>query len=547
MDSTESRRVFLTRLGALLTGAAGLSLDVITSADTHQRQPHASSAKGAPEKSNSIKDIGAAGAKTPYKISEWTGDNFIHGHQFRDGKLPGKFPDQPERTVDFVIAGGGIAGLTSAFYLKEHNVLLLDQYAEPGGQSRGGTFQGIGYSYGPAYVDTVEGIYGDLYSALGIKPHALKPDDNDFYWQKKWIHGTAGKDSNSLHAEFNKLFAANREMIKALPFEDSAEAMRRPDLAKLDGAPFASLLNGCSPEFIAFMNSVCKSEMCGNVQQVSALTGAYMLDDLQSVNYVFPGGNSAIAKALVAKLGKANSSALQSGTFVWKIQLNETGANVFYSTADGALHNVACRHVIVATPAMVAWRLIANLDDKQRANLMPFKYGSYLVANCLLDKQLLGGAYDKWLSPPFTFSDIVRAETPYELAGSYSAKMGSVLTLYHPWEPGSPGRALLMAGDRDAFAKSATNQLSELVEHMEQHLKEVVLTRWGHAIAVPVPGYFAKLQKIAAATTGSYSLAHSSTQGLQCAETAIRGARFASNRARAVSAKKSMLVPKPVS
>ena len=521
MNSSESRRVFLSRLAWLLAGAAGISQNELT----------LGAPKAQPGKPSTLKKPSATGGKPSYKISEWTGDNFVTGHHFRDEQFPGAFPDKAERSVDFVIVGGGMAGLTSAWFLKDHDVLLLDQYADLGGQSRGGAFQGIKYSYGPAYVDTIDGIYGELYRDLGIKPEALKPDDNDFFWQKKWLHGTAANDSSSLHREFQKLFGATRDAIKNLPFEDTAAAMQRPDLAKLDATPFSSLLNGYSPEFISFMDSVCKSEFCGTVAQVSALTGAYLLEDLQSVNYVFPGGNGAIAEALTAKIKKANANSLHSGAFAWKVQLNDSGANVLYTSADGELHNVACKHVIVATPAMVARRLITNLDDRQKANLMPFRYGSYLVANCLLNKQLLKGAYDKWLAQPFTFSDIVRAETPYEIAGTYSEKMGSVLTLYHPWEPGSPGRGLLMAGDRPTFAKTAHDQLAELVEHLDEHLQEVVLTRWGHAIAVPGLGYFGKLQKIASSCAGRYSLAHSSIQGLQCAESAIRGARSAADRA----------------
>src|SRR5207237_8068003 len=126
--------------------------------------------------------------------------------------------------------------------------------------------------------------------------------------------------------------------------------------------------------------------------------------DLSSANYVFKGGNPAISKALIKKLP---AERLVRDSFVWKVELSEGEAanKVMYSTADGATHTIAARHVIVAAPSMVAWRLIKNMDDATRAKMMQFRYGSYLVANLLLRKQIFKGSYDNWFASPFTFAD----------------------------------------------------------------------------------------------------------------------------------------------
>ncbi len=82
-----------------------------------------------------------------YEIAPWTGDDFVLGHRLRDADFPPAVIES-ERSVDFVIVGGGIAGLTAAHFLRDHNFLLLEQYADLGGQSRGGSFQGIEYTWG---------------------------------------------------------------------------------------------------------------------------------------------------------------------------------------------------------------------------------------------------------------------------------------------------------------------------------------------------------------------------------------------------------------
>lgn len=546
MDDQNTRRQFLKKMGATLAGAAGVPLEALF--DGAFAAPTRKGKVGAKTKPQA-----ALQAKKPlsvppgkYKLAPWTGDDFTIGHRFRNGELPGEFPATPDKTVEFVIVGGGIAGLTSAYYLKDHDFLLLEQYDELGGQSRGGTFQGIDYSWGPAFIGTIDGIYGQLYGDLGITPVKLPPGNDAFYWDKHWITGTQGKQQNALYQSFKQFQASTASMMSKLPADDTPAAIDTPDLSKLDGMPFSELLKGQSAAFQSIIQSICKSGSTGTPEQISALAGLYLMGDLTCTNYVFKGGNPAIARALVQKLKDGGASRLQSGTFVWQVILKEGGAEILYTSADGSMHRVACKHVILATPPMVAWRQTPKMDDRMKANLMPMKYGSFLVANCLLRKKTFNSLYDNWFGTPFEFSDLIVAETPYILDRTYKPEMGSVLTIYHPWEPGSSGRTLLLTGKREDFAKPMYDQMYGLVESLEKNLQEVVLSRWGHAMVVPGVNYFARLRKIMAAYTDTtpYTLAHNSTQGLPCAESAIRAAKFASARALKCAASPTMVVPK---
>lgn len=482
-----------------------------------------------------------------YKVAPWTGDDFTFGHRLRDAQLP-KFPIDAEKTVEFVIIGGGIGGLTSAYFLKDHDFLLLEQYDQLGGQSRGDFHNGIGYSYGAAYIGYIDGLMGDLLSDLQLKPVQIDNNSkNSWWWQNKWTPGIEGQSGATLYSEFKKLTADARPLWDRFYGNNPTIPLQNADLIKLDNTPFHECMKGYSPAFLSLMDSLCKSSACAGINQLSALAGYSLLEDLVLPSYVFEGGNPAIARGLISKLRESGPERCTTGAFVWQVQVTENGASVVYSRKDGSVHRIKCRHVILATPPLVAGRQLTNVPVMDRANLLGFRYGSYLVANLILKKRIFNGAYDNWVAPPFLFADITIAETPYMVSGKYKPEMGSVLTIYQPYPPASEGRPLLLAGDRQSLAKSTVQQMKKLLPDIEPQIEKIVLSRWGHAMAVTGPGYFGKMSKVSRAQTGNYSLAHCSTQGLPCAESAVQAARYAADRALKRRAPGQPLLPRPAS
>lgn len=519
-QAASTRREFLRKVS--LMAAAGLTAPVGAALASLARESVAPK-RGIPRARQLVKPA--------YRIAEWTGDDFELGHRLRNRQFPA-WPEKAEENVDFVIIGGGIAGLTSAYYLRDHNFLLLEQYGQLGGQSRGGSYKGIDYSWGAAYVDEVDGIYGELYSELGLNAVAISAQEkNAWFWDGKWCAGTEGSSAAGLYRQWRQLLGETRPLLKQLPAGDDLLATTGEALSKLDNARFGELLKGFDPSFVSLIDRYCKSNLCGTAQQLSALAGLWLVQGLSKPLYVFKGGNSALARALAGRVEAAGAGRCRSGAFVWRVETNGGKASVVYASADGTLHRVDCRHVIVATPPMVASRIVPGLPDSMRADMLFMKYGSYLVANLLLKKKLFNGVYDNWVGEPFSFADLITAETPYQKTGSYKAGMGSVLTIYQPYEPGSAGRSILMQGDRQGLSRSVFEQSGRLVAHLAENLEEIVLSRWGHAMVVAGPGYYARLQRIQSAQSGSCTLAHSSLQGLACAESAIRAAKFACTRA----------------
>ena len=506
-ESNNSRREFLKQAALLLTGLSAASI----------------SEHGL---------ILPSHAKENYKIGAFTGDDFTLGHKIRDGKPP-KLPTSVTEKVDFIVVGGGLSGLASAHYLRDANFLLLEQYDDLGGHARGGNYNGIGYSYGAAYLSTLEGAIGELVDALGLKPLTLDDSKDAWYQNGKWLRGTTGGD-NVIFQEFKRLRSDHRDFFGKWGglYEELQDL---PEFLKLDDVLMDEVLNGYDAEFVSLVDNYLKSALNAGVKSVSALSGLSTLEDILNMTYLLPGGNPALATELIKSLKSSHGDRLKSGAFVWDIKIKDDGAIVTYSLHDGSMHVAECKHVIIAIPHMVTARITKNLNDKAKAAMFRFRYGAYMVANVLCKKRVFDSTYDNFLPQPFEIADITAAETPYMMNGSYKPEMGSVLTCYSPYEPGSSGRTMLYQGDKKSMAANVMTQLYKLVPDLRNNVEEVVLSRWGHAMAITKPQYFKYVGELLANETSSFSFAHSSAHGLPGAESAVHGAKHAVEKAKKVN------------
>jgi len=473
----------------------------------------------------------------PYKIYGWTGDNFELGHRLRDKKFDAK-PRKVEKTVDFVIVGGGISGLSLAHFLDDHDFLLLEQYSDLGGQARGNLSGDVRFSYGSTWINSVEGELGGLLDALALKPKKLEPISTSWLWNDHWSRFPNQTNEPTLSRSFADLLEPSRIQLKKVGKSFAFDGTNDDALLELDKVAFEKVADIETGQFRNLIDNYFRSVACCSAETASALAGFTLLQSLTNQRYALPGGNAVLVDALKTRLIAEHPDALLTNVFVWAVELQESGALVTYSDAAGEYHTISAKHVAVTAPPMVASRLIANLNSVSRIPLLKFRYGSYLVGNVELHSPNFDFGYQGYSNQLTGLAEI-------DIVGVDDNNLGkaqglSRLTLKQPFEPGSEGRTLLLEGDQAELARSLIDQLQACTPAKALEFDSITLSRWGHAIAVPSPGYYSLISKIKANQPSSLSFSHCSTAGIASLEAAVDAARQAANRALGKQVKKTI-------
>jgi hypothetical protein len=166
------------------------------------------------------------------------GEHFAVCHQLRDGH---SFP-KPDATkkADVVIVGGGVAGLSAAYFLKGKDWLLLEKEDHFGGNAYQEEYEGQIFATGAAYG--YRGDQGDhLAKEIGLNmPLINMPDpiiDNAKYAPDIWRSGINDLPySKDVIASFKKY----RDDIMKIDIKKNA--------LQLDSEPFTKYLAPYAPE-----------------------------------------------------------------------------------------------------------------------------------------------------------------------------------------------------------------------------------------------------------------------------------------------------------
>jgi protoporphyrinogen/coproporphyrinogen III oxidase len=278
--------------------------------------------------------------------------------------------------LDVAVLGGGVAGLTAAYLLRDRDLVVFDAASHIGGRTRSlKQPDGIWLNTGAQYVSTDRVKVVEMADAVGAR---LITDDNlEEYWRGLY------PDNPDERSEIESVI----ERIT------SEQMHRRPATQpELDDQPFDQWLGDVSPATHRFFDRWCQIMNSGSSVEISLYGALWLWGDQRSTPWidrpvprhdrgdaVFDGGTNEFTKALA----RASGGRVSLRSRVCHVRASDGGYAIEVED-DHGLREVWARHVVSAVPAPVAADVIDGLPGWKRHALGVVRYGRFMTTNIVV-------------------------------------------------------------------------------------------------------------------------------------------------------------------
>ena len=281
--------------------------------------------------------------------------------------------------LDVAVLGGGVAGLTAAYLLRDRELEVFDAASHIGGRTR--SLQqpdGIWLNTGAQYVSTDRVKVVELADAVGAR---LITDDNlEEYW--RGLYPQDPDDRSEVESVIERI--------------TDQQMHRRPaTLPELDDEPFDHWLGDVSPETHRFFDRWCQIMNSGSSVEISLYGALWLWGDQRSTPWIdrpvprhdrgdaiFDGGTNEFTKALA----RASGGRVSLGSRVLSVRASDGGYEVRVDDVGGR-REVWAKNVVCAVPAPVAAQVIDSLPGWKRAALEAVRYGRFMTTNVVVSRK----------------------------------------------------------------------------------------------------------------------------------------------------------------
>ena len=441
------------------------------------------------------------------------------GHLLREAWA--EKPPDITRTVHTLIAGGGIAGLSAARALRldgHDDFALLELEDHAGGNSRGGAVLGIACPLGAHYLpvpgDDARAVQ-DFLEELGLRRrvagrwqyderHLCHSPQERLFFKGQWQDGLlpvqgVGTATLAQYRRFAQAVgAAQRAARYAIPVQKSAFA---PVQLAQDAMTFKAWLaaEGFSdPQLLWYLDYCCRDDFGGGIGTVSAWAGLHYFASRHGFHapgegereadagvLTWPQGNGWLSERLAAPLGDR----LHTGRVVHRIEPGRHGVTVdALDVASGRRERWQARQVVVALPVHVAARVVQPLPAALRERAAGLRSAPWLVANLRLRAPLddRPGAAPSWDNVLYGSAGLGYVDAMHQSLAPVPGP--TVLTWYHALGDVPGGREQLLRRPWSHWRDAVLAELGAAHPDLAAKTLRIDITRYGHAMAVPVPG-----------------------------------------------------------
>lgn len=448
------------------------------------------------------------------------------GHRLR--QLPVARAPDVVRRVHTVIAGGGVAGLAAARALRlagHDDFALLELEDAPGGNSRGTAVLGIACPQGAHYLpvpgdDAAE--VQDLLEELGLRQrvagrwvyderHLCHSPQERLFFQGHWQEGLlplqgVGAATLAQYRRFAALVAAARRQARyAIPVSKSAFSPVQQAQAAITFEQWLTQSGLDDPHLRWYLGYCCRDDFGAGLGTVSAWAGIHYFASRHGFHVpgkddggereavlTWPEGNGWLSARLAAPLG----TRLHTARVVTRIEPGRHGVTVdAWHATTGQLERWQARQAVVALPVHVAARVVQPAPAGLRAHAAALRSAPWVVANLRLRAPLVDrpGAAPSWDNVIYGGAGLGYVDAMHQSLRPVPGP--TVLTWYCALgdEPGA--REALLHRPWAHWRDAALAELGAAHPDVAARTLRIDVVRYGHAMAVPMPGLLQQVQR----------------------------------------------------
>jgi monoamine oxidase len=482
----------------------------------------------------------------------FAGISHERGHLLRASAPGTRAEPTATRRTRVLIAGGGIAGLAAARALRlrgSDDFVLLELEDTAGGNSRGGSVGGIACPLGAHYLplpgDDAPQVQ-ELLEELGLRRrvagrweyderHLCHSPQERLYCNGGWQDGLlplqdVGAGTLAQYRRFSQRVAQAAQSARyTMPLADRPAAA--PHLA-LDAVTFADWLQReelTDPQLRWYLDYCCRDDYGAGIASVSAWAGIHYFAARHGFHLpgdgperdavlTWPQGNGWLAERLAEPLGER----LRTGRVVTRIaQLSHQVEVDAIDVATGATERWLADHCIVALPVFVAARVVESPPPVLRQAAARIRQAPWVVANVHLREPLADrpGAAPAWDNVVYGAAGLGYVDARHQ---SLDPRPGpTVLTWYQALGEQPDARRMLLEQPWTVWRDALLAELSAPHPDLAAKATRVEVIRYGHAMAIPVPGTLGAWSGRSVLRSGRLAFAHSDWSGYSVFEEAM--------------------------
>ncbi len=457
-------------------------------------------------------------------------------------------------TTKVTIIGGGIAGLSAAWWLKKHGIddfLVLELEKEVGGNSSSGKNEYGAFPWGAHYVPIANGestyvrqLFEELkiiqsYNAAGEpiydelmlchEPQDRLYKDGSFHEGLIPKRGLQANEAEEI-ARFLELMSTFRlatgsdgKLAFTIPLDFSSQDAKFTALDHISMSQWLKDNNFKSKPLLWYVNYCCRDDYGSSTDNVSAWAGIHYFagrrgtaaNSEPNAVLTWPQGNGYLVEKLKGPLQSKIRNSLMATAV--KQREGKIVTNCLHSD-DDTYTAIESDFVIVAAPRYVAGHIVENqgTHEPDHAQMAKLNYAPWMVANIVL-KQLpdARGLAQAWDNVSY-YSDSLGYVVSNHQEISTRQKP-TVITYYFPLSQMQPkeSRQKLFTATKEEWSKIVIEDLRSMHPGIESDIFSIDFWPWGHGLIRPSVGFiWGETRKQMKEARGNIFFAHSDMSGM---------------------------------